>query len=353
MNRKSYLHAIGEIIFAIAVIVLVYFLLQFLERRNTRAAIELTEASTQKIEEVQADNYGTVVLGTRQYILSHPVKTYLFLGTDASGNEDGTGEEYRGSMADVLMLAVIDQEEQSYGFLQLNRDTITRVPLMQVDGSANASARLQLCTAHWYGGDKKASCENTVTTVSEMLGGIPIDGYYALSMDAMEKLNQAVGGVTVTFSEDLTELDPAMEEGATITLTDEQAVKLLHARYEMTDDRNTERMERQRIFFDAFLGQVKERQEGDNDFVIKLYDSLHPYATEDININEITKLMHQADGYTSKGVYTIDGESEIGQRLGDGLDHWEFYMDEASLDSTMQALFPLVYEGEWEEEYEE
>ena len=63
MNRKSYLHAIGEIIFAIAVIVLVYFLLQFLERRNMRAAIELTEASARNTEEAPIDNYETVVLG--------------------------------------------------------------------------------------------------------------------------------------------------------------------------------------------------------------------------------------------------------------------------------------------------
>ena len=50
---------------------------------------------------------------------------------------------------------------------------------------------------------------------------------------------------------------------------------------------------------------------------------------------------------------TIDGEAKIGQRLGDGLDHWEFYMDEDSLDSTMNTLYPLTYVGVWEEEIEE
>ena len=84
-----------------------------------------------------------------------------------------------------------------------------------------------------------------------------------------------------------------------------------------------------------------------------LFRSLHPYATEDININELTRLIRQMEAYTSKGVYTIDGEARIGQRLGDGLDHWEFYMDEGSLDSIMNALYPLVYEGVWEEESEE
>lgn len=353
MNSNKKAQAICEIALAMVVIIFVYFLLRYWEKRDVRADVQQEDTSAQTVGEAQINNYGTVILEQRKYLLSHPVKTYLFIGTDISGNEEGVGEEYRGAMADVLLLLVVDEEEQFYGFLQLNRDTITRVPLMQTDGTTNASADLQLCTAHWYGGNKRESCENTVTAVSEMLGGISIDGYYALSMEAMEKLNQAVGGVTITFPADLTEVDTAMKEGVTLTLTDEQAEKLLHARYEMSDDRNSKRMDRQRLFLDAFLQQAKERQAENSNFIIELYDSLHPYATEDININELTRLIRQMETYTSKGVYTIDGEARIGQRLGDELDHWEFYMDEGSLDSIMNALYPLVYEGVWEEESEE
>lgn len=72
-------------------------------------------------------------------------------------------------MADALMLVVVDKEEKTYGILQLNRDTITEVPMLLQDGSANASAQMQLCTAHWYGKDKAASCGNTVETVSKCL----------------------------------------------------------------------------------------------------------------------------------------------------------------------------------------
>lgn len=56
----------------------------------------------------------------------------------------------------------------------MNRDTITEVPMLLADGTANASAKMQLCTAHWYGKDKTASCENTVNTVSKMLGGVQL-----------------------------------------------------------------------------------------------------------------------------------------------------------------------------------
>lgn len=354
MKKNKTLRTVLEIMVAILAIILIYVVIHYWEQRDvqTGKGQNATYADTH-IQVSAGDEDVTIVLGNRAYQMTHPVKTYLFLGTDASGNEEGVGEEYRGSMADAFMLLVIDEQEQTYGILQLNRDTITRVPLMQTDGSANASAQIQLCTAHWYGGNKKQSCENTVDTVGNMLGGLPIDGYYALSMDAMDKLNQAVGGVKMTFTEDLTEIDPQMKKGATLTLTDEQAAKLMHARYGMSDDRNVKRMGRQRLFLDAFLKQVREKQAKDSNFIIKLYDSLHPYSTEDINMNALTKLINQMGDFAAKGTYTIDGKTKLGQKLGDGQEHWEFYMDEDSLDTTMNTLYPLTYIGAAEEEPEE
>lgn len=354
MKTNKTLRIVLEIIFAILAIILIYVVIRYWEQGDVHTGQELTEAYTDTQIQVSARDEGTtIVLGNREYQMTHPVRTYLFLGTDASGNEGGTGEEYQGSMADTLMLLVIDEQEETYGILQLNRDTITDVPLMQADGSANASAQLQLCTAHWYGGNPKQSCENTVNAVRDMLGGLPIDGYYALSMNAMSKLNEAVDGVKMTFTEDLTELDPQMKSGATLTLTDEQAEKLMHARYGMSDDRNVKRMGRQRLFLDAFLKQVREKQAKDSNFIIKLYDGLHPYSTEDINMNALTKLINQMGDFAAKGTYTIDGETKLGQKLGDGQEHWEFYMDEDSLDTTINTLYPLTYIGAAEEEPEE
>lgn len=49
-------------------------------------------------------------------------------------------------------------------------------------------------------------------------------------------------------------------------------------------------------------------------------------------------------GYTDKGIITIDGTSKIGEKLHDGKKHWEFYMDEDSLETSMKQLYPLVQE---------
>lgn len=343
-EKKKTMRAVIEIIIAVLVIIAVYFIIRGMDRHDVRIQQAATENETQRVWKEFQEKTVSIKLHKKTWKFAHPVQTYLFIGTDKSGNEDAEGEEYHGSMADALMLVVVDKEEKTYGILQLNRDTITEVPMLLQDGSANASAQMQLCTAHWYGKDKAASCDNTVETVSKMLGGLPIDGYYALKMDAMPLLNHEVGGVTVTLEDDMTKLDPAMKKGTTLTLTDRQAELLMQSRYTMEDDRNTQRMRRQQIFLKAFMKKIKKQNAGDINATVKLYDRLRPYATTDIKMNDLTALLKDMQGYTDKGIITIDGTSKIGEKLHDGKKHWEFYMDEDSLETSMKQLYLLVQE---------
>ena len=342
MREKSKaIRAIIEIAVVVLVIFAVYFIVRQIDHNSSKNEVA-SETGTEQVWKEFEQKDVTIKINKKKYTLDHPVKTYLFLGTDKSGNEEATDDEYQGSMADALMLVVIDEQEKSYGILQLNRDTITEVPMLLADGTANASAKMQLCTAHWYGKDKTASCENTVNTVSKMLGGVPIDGYYALQMEAMSLLNHEVGGVTVTLEDDMTSFDPEMKKGTTLTLTDHQAELLIQTRYAMDDDRNTERMRRQQIFMKAFMNKMKEKNAEDVNATIELYDRLRPYATENINMNELTTILQNMQGYSDKGIIIIDGESRIGEKLHDGEKHWEFYMDKDSLESAMKELYPLV-----------
>lgn len=343
-GKKKTMRVVIEIIIAVLVIIAVYFIIRGMDRHDVRIRQAATENEMQRVWKEFQEKPVSIKLHKKTWKFAHPVQTYLFIGTDKSGNEDAEGEEYHGSMADALMLVVVDKEEKTYGILQLNRDTITEVPMLLQDGSANASAQMQLCTAHWYGKDKAASCDNTVETVSKMLGGLPIDGYYALKMDAMPLLNHEVGGVTVTLEDDMTKLDPAMKKGTTLTLTDRQAELLMQSRYTMEDDRNTQRMRRQQIFLKAFMKKIKKQNAGDINATVKLYDRLRPYATTDIKMNDLTALLKDMQGYTDKGIITIDGTSKIGEKLHDGKKHWEFYMDEDSLETSMKQLYLLVQE---------
>ena len=105
---------------------------------------------------------GKVKLNGTTYTYDHIIESWLFIGTDGSGNEQGIGEDYHGTMADFLVLAVFDKTDQTYALLQLDRNTVTDIKMMQPDGTTYASADMPLCTAHWYGGNPKQGCENTV-----------------------------------------------------------------------------------------------------------------------------------------------------------------------------------------------
>lgn len=310
------------------------------------------EASSQEdtlvdLEAMEEDRiYGKkqdVTLFDKDYYYRDDIQNYLVIGTDASGNQEAESEEYLGAMADFLMLVVVNHTEKTYSMLQINRDTMAEVKLIGKDGTGEATATLQICTSHWYGGTKKQSGKNTVQTVSKLLGGIKIDAYYALDMKAIGILNQAVGGVTVTIENDFAKIDPNMKFGTTIKLTDEQAYHYVHTRYGVDDEDNISRMKRQQEYMQAFK-QVISSYLDDNQFVITLYNQLKQYSTTSISGDDINKIVRQTKAYKDNGIYTIDGKEKLGQALGDGEDHVEYYLNEESLLEVMQDLYNLQQE---------
>ena len=116
----------------------------------------------------------------------------------------------------------------------------------------------QLALAHTYGSGGSDSSLNAVKAVSNLLGGVKIDHYMTLTMDAVGKINDLVGGVTLTIPEDYTSIDPSFKKGATVTLKGEQAEKYVRYRDITETGSNEGRMERQTQFIQALFGQMKK-----------------------------------------------------------------------------------------------
>lgn len=284
---------------------------------------------------------GTVTLDGKKYSYYHEIQTYLLIGTDASGSEEESGEDYQGNMADFLLLAVVDKTSHTYAVLQLNRDTMTEVTLMQKDGSGMASAELQLCTSHWYGGTPEQSCENTVQAVSGLLGGIKIDGYYALNMEQIPILNHEVGGVPVTIESDFSKVDKTLKKGETIVLNDEQAYTFVHDRYGVDDEENISRMKRQRQYLKGLFAKAQEKNSENSDFILEMFQKLRKNAVSNLTGKKISRLAKQISSGENLGIYTLEGKSKKGQALGDGIWHTEFYVDKDSLKNVMKELLSL------------
>ena len=282
-----------------------------------------------------------IYLNDLEYTLTDNLKSYLFIGTDHSGNESATDNTYRGTMADFLLVMIINKTEKTYGFIQLNRDTIAEVPLINVDGDFTGTAEEQICTAHWYGGSRQQSCLNTLETVSELIGELPIDGYYSVGMDEIAKLNHVIGGATVTIEDDFSKVDPSLVMGETITLTDDQAYNYLHARMDVGDGENESRMRRQRTYMEAVYDKVIDRVRSQKSFLEDVTDTLGDSVTTNMNGDDFGQIRDIFREGKDLGIQIPTGTTSVGMRLDDGLEHTEFYVDESSLAEIMIQLCNL------------
>lgn len=337
---------IAGVIIALAVF---WLALRGVEHRLSRRGHAEAAAEERK---VTAGAKKKIKLNGTTYTYDHRIDTWLFIGTDFSGDEEAKGENYRGSMADFLLLAVIDKTDKTYSFIQINRDTITDVALMQTDGSSLSSADLQICTAHWYGGSPEQSCENTVDAVSRFLGGIPISGYYSVGMEEIPTLNHAVGGVEVTVLGDFSKVDPTLKEGEKVLLSDEQAYTYVRARFGVGDETNVQRMQRQDQYINALFEKVEQTFREDPKFLNSLYAQLGEKAVTNTKGRDVSRIISSMAGGENKGLFQFEGESKLGQRLGDGIDHVEFYPDQASVENIMKELYHLE-EAEEQEDSDE
>ena len=103
MTKHKKLKLILGILLFIVLVGVLYFVLQKIDERDT---VETDGEDTY----LTSDN--DIIFDGKIYELDHPVKSYLIMGTDGSGNENVKGEQYEGSMADFLMLMVIDEADK-------------------------------------------------------------------------------------------------------------------------------------------------------------------------------------------------------------------------------------------------
>ena len=280
--------------------------------------------------------------GDKEYEVTHNIKTYLLLGTDGVGKRPGS-KKYHGPMADYFLCLVIDKTAETYGFVQIDRDTMTDVNMIGPDGDADTcmSDEMQICVTTWYGADLMQGLENAVASTEYLLGGLDIDGYYSINMKDIATLNNAVGGVTVTLDEDLSDLDPELKKGATVHLNDRQANYFVQHRMDVGDGTNESRMKRQKAYMQSLMDQSKEKMASDKSYALDLFDDLEDIAMTNLNKNRISAIANLLYKYENKGIFDIEGEHTMGRVQGDKKNYVQFWYDEDSVMEIMRDLAGL------------
>lgn len=255
---------------------------------------------------------------------------YLFMGIDVSGEAKPIDNYIGGGQADVLMLVSVDHDKKTWQLLSLNRDTMTEVPVLGPDGRVERRDFQQLALSHAYGNGGVQSCANVVDTVSDLMGGEQIDGYFAMNLDGIAILNDAVGGVPVTITSDFSGIDASLPLGQTVTLTGEQAETFVRSREGVDDQTNIARMARQRIYLISFFQCVKNQSE---ETILRAYDDVSPYTVTNMGSGVVSRLADNLKQYEMLESLDIEGEAKVENNL------WAFYPDEDSLQQAILALF--------------
>ena len=273
----------------------------------------------------------------QEYPMKSHLQTVLLIGTDAMEAyeevTEGFKPYYNYHQADFLTLVVLDTDNNTAEILQLNRDTMTDVPWLDVLGEYGGTEFKQLCLAYNYGDGGMKSCKNTVSAVSGLLFDAPIDHYIQIPMTAVPALNDVVGGVPVTLEEDLTAVDPAFAEGATVWLDGGQAEKFVRARMGLENDTNLARMKRQRQYLASFQKRAREAFNSDSEFMVKLLEKLSEFLQSDLTAQQLSDLLTRLDTCEISPIRCAEGELKTGER------YYEFYPEEGSLWAMVKQAY--------------
>lgn len=266
-----------------------------------------------------------VIYDGKKYKYNNKVTTILFSGIDKHTDEHNEEVHGAAGQADSLFAMALNTETGKYKIMAISRDTMVDVNIIDVYGNFEKTQKMQICLAHAYGDGKEISNENLKASVSRLFFGIPINSYISIDLDALYVLNDAVGGVNVNVIEDLSHRDPALVEGANVTLTAHQAEIYVRYRDVFGDaNQNNLRMERQLSFVTAFINQSVAMTKEDIQTPLNLFNQIKPYTRTDIDPSKITYLasVFLNSGFSvAENYIKIPGETVAGERYA------EYYTD--------------------------
>ena len=332
MKLKIHKYTVRILLVSVGVLVLGISLFSLLSWWETHRSVAASESSRFQNNETEV-----IYFKGMPYSLRRDLETVLLIGVDKYV-ADTDAESYNNTeQADFLMLLIVDHQNKTYSALQLNRDTMTEITMLGVRGEKAGSFTGQLALAHTYGDGGKDSCRNTVEAVSNLLYGIGIDHYVALTMDAVPIINDLSGGVQIEMLEDFSSIDPAMNKGNVVTLQGNQALIYVQTRKGLDDSTNLSRMVRQQQYLNALSVKIQDCVERDEDFMFSAATQISPYMESDYTIEQLSSLFETTETYQKLGIDTIEGKAVQGEK------YIEYYADENDLRSFVIDHFYEPY----------
>lgn len=278
---------------------------------------------------------GWIKYNGKVYQYNEEIMTFLVMGIDKYSDVEEVAEGTEGGQADALFLAVLNPKDKSIKVMGINRNTITDIDMYDENGDYVTTIKAQIAVQHGFGNGVEESCEYQVKAVENLLYGLPIHGYAAVNMSAIETINDAVGGVDVTVLEDLTKRDKSLVKGAQVHLMGETA--FWYVKYRDTDIFASAdmRLERQKQYLKAFINRAIQAAKEDVSVVFDLYQAVMPQMVTNVSLDEVAYLAPLLLEYqfSEESFYSMEGETIKGNKFE------EFYPDEEALREMVLDIF--------------
>lgn len=281
----------------------------------------LFQDNTFHIHKTDEFDYHSIQYDGVHYTYNTGMIHILFMGIDSS--EDKMGQ------ADAMQLYTLDRKKKEISVLSMDRDTMTPIHLYDVSHNSLGWKKQHLALAYAYGRDSKNGALLTCKAVSKMLYGIPINKYVAVNLDDLDKIQEIVGTLEVEIPNDsLEEVNPLWTKGTTITLDKTNVETFVRSRNTNEDFSNEDRMERQKVYLNAYHAKLKEILNTDYENTLKKVCDLIKDVTCNVTYEEVESYvrMFQTFSYDEdSSYYDLPGKNRISEM------HDEFILDKKSL----------------------
>ena len=240
--------------------------------------------------------------------------------------------------ADMVLLLSVDLTKKQIRIINIPRDTMVSIVTCDPDGNPTGAFEGQLTLQYAYADGQERSCALMTQQVADLFWNeVPINGYIAMNLSGIGILNDAVGGVTIQMNDDYTLYNEKFTKGATVTLHGHEAQQYVQGRDITTAGSAYARIDRQKQYMRAFIGQAKSAWKKNPLLPIRVLQDLTDDLETNLTLQEMFYLGMHAVNYdiTDENMYILQGNIEKEGR------YEAYYLDN---DSLQEMIINLFYE---------
>lgn len=257
----------------------------------------------------------------------------MLIGVDHS-EERNTWSGKKAFHSDVMIVLAVNKATGAVNMISLPRDTYAKIP--GVEGIYKLNASID-CGGGWpseSNGNSMSGFEKVCESASWMLGGIPVQYYYAVDMNAVKGLVDAIGGVQNFDVEMDFKMQGRFYKKGMQDMNGQAVLDYLRVRKGVSDAGDLNRINRQKKMLVAIFDKIKQ-----NGLLASIPGLLDAFEG---NLYTNTTLAQTA-ALAAFG-YNVDSESigmySMGGRYNYGIFNWNFVLTDQD---ARVALIEKIY----------